>query len=309
MSVELSRYIESECHPTKAAAHYWTCAVLWVSTSFVPLITTPDAVVRIDSRSCPGIFRQEHDLRAWSRVKHSVAPGGTGWHCPLSDASHIFCSPLARNDILHPSSFHHLPPMSKLAREEMLTVLKAMGVEVPATTKIPDDDLNKRVRDALNAAQYKDKLPSPLNLSDLPPWPTSDQERSLFEAVQRGTVGEAVQNYITGRRQPELYVDAFMDLRQSTMHLARFVDGGAMCFIMKDKAGDQCAINIRVRALCFVAFVISLFCRYCRCWRSTNGLRQSSSCIGSSRATRPTRALTGSTRWSTSLRTKNRTCP
>ena len=155
--------------------------------------------------------------------------------------------------------------MSKLAREEMLTVLKSMGVEVPVTTKIPDDDLNKRVRDALNAAQYKDKLPSPLNLSDLPPWPTSDQERSLFEAVQRGTVGEAVQNYITGRRQPELYVDAFMDLRQSTMHLARFVDGGAMCFIMKDKADDQCAINIRVRPLFFVAFVISYFYRYCPC--------------------------------------------
>ena len=155
--------------------------------------------------------------------------------------------------------------MSKLAREEMLTVLKAMGVEVPATTKIPDDDLNKRVRDALNAAQYKDKLPSPLNLSDLPPWPVGDQGRSLFEAVQRGTVGEAVQNYISGRRQPELYVDAFMDLRQSTMHLARFVDGGAMCFIMKDKADDQCAINIRVRPLFFVAFVISYFYRYCPC--------------------------------------------
>ena len=55
-----------------------------------------------------------------------------------------------------------------LSRPETLQVLNSMGIELPADTKLLDDILDKRLRDALNAVQYKDHLPSPFDLRTHP---------------------------------------------------------------------------------------------------------------------------------------------
>ena len=81
-----------------------------------------------------------------------------------------------------------------LERPDVLHVLKCMGIELPTDTKLPDDALDRRLRDALHAAQYKDSLVSPLDLCSLPPWPVirtqeaDTSARSIFKAVQRGSM-------------------------------------------------------------------------------------------------------------------------
>ena len=51
------------------------------------------------------------------------------------------------------------PEMDPLTREETLKILSCMGIDLPKTTKLPDDVLEKRLRDALNFAQNRKNLP------------------------------------------------------------------------------------------------------------------------------------------------------
>ncbi|KAI0752538.1 hypothetical protein C8Q80DRAFT_1117939 [Daedaleopsis nitida] len=144
-----------------------------------------------------------------------------------------------------------------LTRHEILCVLKAMGIDLPVDTKLSDNVLDKRLRDALDASQYKEKLSSLTDLSSLPIWPvaapgdTNAATRSVYEAVRRGNMHEARQNEAaalrTGSRQPpELFVDPFMDLRQTIMSIGGFLDNGARWWGIRDQQHEQCAINMRV---------------------------------------------------------------
>ncbi|KAI1792749.1 hypothetical protein LXA43DRAFT_1060444 [Ganoderma leucocontextum] len=139
-----------------------------------------------------------------------------------------------------------------LNRPETLQVLNCMGVELPAETKLADDILDKRLRDALNAAQYKDYLPSPLSLPDLPPWPVpkGNEGRSLFEAVQRGSIHESRQIHAKklagGSAVPELFVDPFTDLRQTMMGLGKWLDQGLRWCVLQDREKEHCAVNVRI---------------------------------------------------------------
>ena len=58
--------------------------------------------------------------------------------------------------------------MDSLQRKEILQILDSMGVGLPPATKLSLEDLDKRLRDALNDSQRKEKLPR--DLSSLPPW-------------------------------------------------------------------------------------------------------------------------------------------
>ncbi|KAI0704229.1 hypothetical protein C8T65DRAFT_611445 [Cerioporus squamosus] len=142
--------------------------------------------------------------------------------------------------------------MTTLTRSETVSILKSMGLELPADTKLSDENLEKRLRDALNAAQQKDRLPASLDLKSLSSWPTSKTEPSaskrkpLLDAVQRGNLGEAAHNYVRKSRVPELYVDPFMDLRQTIMGLAHFIDQGVTRCVIQDQEKENYAINVRV---------------------------------------------------------------
>ncbi|PIL28917.1 hypothetical protein GSI_08963 [Ganoderma sinense ZZ0214-1] len=139
-----------------------------------------------------------------------------------------------------------------LNRSETLQVLQCMGIELPADTKLLDDVLEKRLRDALNAAQYKDRLPSPFDISDLSPWPApkSAERRSLFDAVQRGSFQESRQIFAKklagGSAVPELYVDPFTDLRQTMMGIGKWLDQGLRWCVLQDREREHCAVNMRI---------------------------------------------------------------
>ncbi|KAH9925057.1 uncharacterized protein BXZ73DRAFT_50096 [Epithele typhae] len=132
-----------------------------------------------------------------------------------------------------------------LSRQETLSILRAMGVVIPETSVLPDDALDKRLKDALHAAQYKDRLPDPLNLQSLPEWPKpspalaarrrgGDSGRdptSLTNAMMRGNMHEMEQLDAAKRMDPNaaenLYMNPFICLRMVLTEVVKFCDYGS----------------------------------------------------------------------------------
>ncbi|KZT64969.1 hypothetical protein DAEQUDRAFT_565796 [Daedalea quercina L-15889] len=137
--------------------------------------------------------------------------------------------------------------MEALTRQETLTILASMGVELPSATKMPDDALQKRLRQALNSAQYISNVLSnpPLDPAALSAWPSG---RSVYDGVRRGNFEEAMQNYqrkLQGK-DVELYKNPMMDARQTLMGITQWWDQGHKWMVLQDPAAEQCAINIRL---------------------------------------------------------------
>lgn len=146
--------------------------------------------------------------------------------------------------------------MEPFTRTEKLKVLASMGIELPKDTKLVEEVLDKRLRNALDAAQEKDRFPNLSNLLDLPAWPLvnagdiNSTARPLLDAVKRGNYHEALQNRQAASlgvsAAPELFTDPFMDLRQTHMSLANMLDKGFMWCTIQDPDRQTSAINIRV---------------------------------------------------------------
>ncbi|OCH86730.1 hypothetical protein OBBRIDRAFT_796890 [Obba rivulosa] len=141
--------------------------------------------------------------------------------------------------------------MKGLHRNEILAILTSMNVELPSNTRMSDEALDKRLRQALASAQYLTQvLPSPpLNPTKLPEW--HPQNNSVYEAIRRGNMQEALLNVaaqMRGVESPlqELYKNVFLDLRQSLMGISQMWDRGARWCVMQDPVADQSAINIRM---------------------------------------------------------------
>ena len=145
-----------------------------------------------------------------------------------------------------------------LTRDELLEILKTMGLEIPASTTLPDVALERRLLSALDASQHRTRLPPHFNLMALKRWPLAtpgeldESARSVFDAMGRGNVDEARQIIEaavaeTKRPAPRLYVSPFEDMRQTIMNLAMFLDGGARWSVLQDETGAVSAVKLRVR--------------------------------------------------------------
>ncbi|RDX40254.1 hypothetical protein OH76DRAFT_1413095 [Lentinus brumalis] len=145
--------------------------------------------------------------------------------------------------------------MDRITRTETLQVLRSMRVEIPEDTKLSDENLEKRLCDALNAAQQKERLSSPLDFDALAPWPVpregvaDSNAKSVLAAVTRGNLAEAAMNHARNSRTPELYIDPFIDLRQTVMSIANLIDQGIKWCIVQDNQREQWAINLRFASI------------------------------------------------------------
>ncbi|OSD02564.1 hypothetical protein PYCCODRAFT_1389695 [Trametes coccinea BRFM310] len=142
--------------------------------------------------------------------------------------------------------------MEPLTRAEKIKILASMGVDVPENTKVPDDDLEKRLRAALDAAQEKSRFSTPLDIQTLPRWPLitageiNTSSRPLLDAVNRGNIQEIMHNIARGSRKTELYVDPFLDLRQTMLSLAgNVLDRGLDWCTIQDPEKEKSAIHLR----------------------------------------------------------------
>jgi len=83
--------------------------------------------------------------------------------------------------------------MPEISREDLLALLGSMGVSLPLHTKIPEEDLQKRLSNALDAAQQLNATfdSTPVIPSGYPAWPS---KTNLLDATKRGNYQEALQN-------------------------------------------------------------------------------------------------------------------
>ncbi|KAF4611247.1 hypothetical protein D9613_007244 [Agrocybe pediades] len=135
---------------------------------------------------------------------------------------------------------------SELTRDRVLAVLHSMGVNLPSNTKIPKEDLIKRLSQALDAAQrYRDVIGSPnFNTNTAASWPS---DKNLRDATHRSTFWELARDeaYATGRNIPpeSPKKDIFTEMRQIFNEIARgFHIGVRSTFII----GTEGAVFVRI---------------------------------------------------------------
>ncbi|KAJ3542898.1 hypothetical protein NM688_g5924 [Phlebia brevispora] len=137
----------------------------------------------------------------------------------------------------------------KLSREELISALNHMQVAIPPKTKLLDEALRQRLKQALNGSQdAANTIHKPdLDISKLPAWPSGC---SVYEATIRGDLNEALKIASArsrGGNDPfPLYDNPFMDLRQTVMSVAKNWDGGLKSNVVQDQSHQKCAINLRV---------------------------------------------------------------
>lgn len=137
-------------------------------------------------------------------------------------------------------------------RDELLHALRWMGIELPPRSKLTTDSLDKKLRKALDLSQCikaEFKGANTLNLSKLKEW-SAVSSSPLMESVKTVSVNEASKNFTalsaTGSiPAPELFVDPFIDLRQTIMGLGKAFDEGVTISLLRDKEGTH-SIILRV---------------------------------------------------------------
>lgn len=138
-------------------------------------------------------------------------------------------------------------------RAELIEVLSTMGVSIPETSKLPKDALEKRLGHAINSSQSLSSIISrpPISLSQYSKWAARPEDsRSVKDAIRRGDMGEAMRSLDAQLRGLDdtvpLHTNAFMDVRQTLLHLARNWDNGLDIAVMQDLDKAKCAVNLRV---------------------------------------------------------------
>lgn len=149
--------------------------------------------------------------------------------------------------------------MDPLTREETLKILSCMAIDLPKTTKLPDDVLEKRLRDALNFAQNRKNLPPLESLNPYTarawPWPAATGPEAgrtvMFSALRRGNMYEGEANQRAHQagvvQERTLFEDPFGDLRETMLGIGTVLDMGRRWLVVQDPQAEVCAIMLRVR--------------------------------------------------------------
>ncbi|KAG7091274.1 hypothetical protein E1B28_010323 [Marasmius oreades] len=147
-------------------------------------------------------------------------------------------------------------------REEKLGFLSSMGVELSPNTRLPEEAVDKRLRGAIDGAQYFYSVIDevPVNPASFPMWSKTDPEnKPLVLAVRRGNFAEVTAMLKARGENPfPLYQNAFMDVRQTLMTLGKHFDDGHPEAVLQDKGHDY-AICMRVLEVRKVALDVPMF--------------------------------------------------
>jgi len=140
-------------------------------------------------------------------------------------------------------------------RQDLLDQLAAIGVVLPNGTKMPNDALEKRLGQALDASQtFTDIITFlPFDPTGLNTWSSSTHSGSLIQSVQRGNLIEALRNAASGEMARGQTVvnhhkagNAFIEVRQCMLQFAKHWEDGISVFVLQDEAQES-GIFLRVR--------------------------------------------------------------
>ncbi|OSX56732.1 hypothetical protein POSPLADRAFT_1158823 [Postia placenta MAD-698-R-SB12] len=147
--------------------------------------------------------------------------------------------------------------MHDFTREEILSVLAGLGIELPPATKLPHEALQKRLKQSLLAAQsFFNVLPAPpVDPKSLTEWPLPEHEpdNTVLEAIKRSNLAEISANIQAMRRgehvAPEIFVNPVSDLRQTLMGIASVWDKGLRWCVINDLESQVCTISLRILSI------------------------------------------------------------
>ena len=153
-------------------------------------------------------------------------------------------TPFSPNHSLHA---HRTMLPSEISRDDILILLASMGVVLPKDTKMPLEELNKRLQQALDTAQaYADLITKPpVDPLALPLWPDG---KSLYEATLRGNITEHATGQMARPKKggQSAKEDTFKEMRQSVLTMACAHDEGVREIFFRD-ADRKWTLYVRVR--------------------------------------------------------------
>ncbi|KIM39524.1 hypothetical protein M413DRAFT_447013 [Hebeloma cylindrosporum] len=134
-----------------------------------------------------------------------------------------------------------------ISKEDILIFLASMGVELSKNTKMPMEDLTKRLGNALDASQQFDQLlgTKTVDPAEFPKWPGGD----ILKASHRNNIQESFTG--TGatsqRKKGPLSAkeDTFRELRQSILAISHCCDEGTKDIYYMD-GDEKWAIFVRI---------------------------------------------------------------
>ncbi|KAK1230931.1 hypothetical protein PQX77_005962 [Marasmius sp. AFHP31] len=136
----------------------------------------------------------------------------------------------------------------ELTRDEKLGLMHTMGIELPTTTRLPDDALDKKLRNAVDAAQYFSMVvtKSSIDPATLPAWPVKSP---LQKATVRGNLGEGLgrDGILRARGESPFpqYEGVFLEVRRAVRTIAEGLDQGTKCYLLQNE--DQSStISLRI---------------------------------------------------------------
>lgn len=134
-----------------------------------------------------------------------------------------------------------------ISREDVLIILKSIGIKLDDDNKIPLEQLEMRLDKALDASQQMEELFAQRNVNPgtLPKWRS---DKPLFQATARYNAAEALnEGAITKPKKAERArkEDTFKELRQTIWALAFACEENAPAIFLINK-DQQNAIFIRV---------------------------------------------------------------
>ncbi|KIM39522.1 hypothetical protein M413DRAFT_415454 [Hebeloma cylindrosporum] len=129
---------------------------------------------------------------------------------------------------------------SNIPREDLLILLASFGVSLPLNTKIPTDDLHKRLSHTLDAAQQftaiisECNVPLPLLPTKYPSWAI---EKPLTEASARGNMIEYVKAKTShkGMTLSTAKEDTFAEVRMNIRNWGKMFECGERHHFLMDK--------------------------------------------------------------------------
>lgn len=147
-------------------------------------------------------------------------------------------------------------------RKQTIQFLVALGVDLPLSTKLPDKELKRRLRHAINASQSLDSITSPLRIGTLPKWGTIQPDPGdLVLKMWRFNVGELVVadrlRRIRQLARVELEVDPFVNFGEILMHIAEDWGKGITSIFFKSESQNSFIIAVRVSVTWFKLSYVS----------------------------------------------------
>lgn len=149
-------------------------------------------------------------------------------------------------------------------RKQIIQLLVAFSVNIPLSTKLPDEELERRLRHAINASQSADSIISPVKIGTLPKWGTTqpDADGSVLRAAMlRRNVDELAVADASRKQRRLAHVGLEFDLFANLCNIFGLISSmwtqGDTTMVMEGQGQNKMVVAMRVGVAWYKSTYIS----------------------------------------------------